>query len=41
MKTAVYDIQRSHGSEVPLEELLRRLAGRGTTPMMNTSASPP
>ncbi|CDL87574.1 VasL domain-containing protein [Xenorhabdus cabanillasii] len=26
LKTAIYDIQRSHGSEVPLEELLRQLS---------------
>ncbi|PHM59284.1 VasL domain-containing protein [Xenorhabdus sp. KK7.4] len=25
LKTAIYDIQRNHGSEVPLEELLRQL----------------
>uniref|UniRef100_UPI00237C001A VasL domain-containing protein n=1 Tax=Xenorhabdus mauleonii TaxID=351675 RepID=UPI00237C001A len=24
LKTAIYDIQRSHGSDVPLEELLRQ-----------------
>ncbi|MDE9446526.1 type VI secretion system ImpA family N-terminal domain-containing protein [Xenorhabdus bovienii] len=28
LKTAVYDLQRSHGSEVPLEELLRQLNAR-------------
>ncbi|PHM73084.1 VasL domain-containing protein [Xenorhabdus kozodoii] len=26
LKTAIYDIQRSHGSDVPLEELLRQLS---------------
>ncbi|AOM41985.1 VasL domain-containing protein [Xenorhabdus hominickii] len=26
LKTAIYDLQRSHGSEVPLEELLRQLS---------------
>ncbi|MBC8954959.1 hypothetical protein Xenpb_03756 [Xenorhabdus sp. PB62.4] len=26
LKTAVYDLQRSHGSDVPLEELLRQLS---------------
>ncbi|MDE9567277.1 hypothetical protein KKI93_25650, partial [Xenorhabdus bovienii] len=26
LKTAIYDIQRSHGSEVPLEEMLRQLS---------------
>ncbi|PHM50411.1 VasL domain-containing protein [Xenorhabdus miraniensis] len=26
LKTAVYDIQRSHGSDIPLEELLRQLS---------------
>ncbi|MDC9597610.1 VasL domain-containing protein [Xenorhabdus anantnagensis] len=34
LKTAIYDIQRSHGSEVPLEELLRQLgvyAAKGDT----------
>ncbi|MDR0218886.1 MAG: type VI secretion system ImpA family N-terminal domain-containing protein [Enterobacteriaceae bacterium] len=28
LKTAIYDIQRSHGAEVPLEELLRQLSAR-------------
>ncbi|CDG19436.1 VasL domain-containing protein [Xenorhabdus doucetiae] len=37
LKTAVYDIQRSHGSEVPLEELLRQLGVHAA----NGEAAPP
>ncbi|MDC9593677.1 VasL domain-containing protein [Xenorhabdus sp. IM139775] len=37
LKTALYDIQRSHGSEVPLEELLRQLGVHAA----NGEAAPP
>ncbi len=35
LKTAIYDIQRSHGSDVPLEELLRQLSVYAAKGVMN------